>query len=119
MHGRGWYARCLIMMCSNLGFQEPSTNATRQRDGWAVRSNVHVASLLECGNGYATIILHFLTTRTTVTGIAVRMVGPKQRYLAGLTEFVGIFGHPAGHHPWSWGCGALKTPRSVGTRILD
>jgi hypothetical protein len=82
MHGRGWYARCLIMMCSNLGFQEPSTNATRQRDGWAVRSNVHVASLLECGNGYATIILHFLTTRMAVTCIAVRMVGPKQRYLA-------------------------------------
>ena len=82
MHGRGWYARCLIMMCSNLAFQEPSTNATRQRDGWAVRSNVHVTSLLECCNRYTTIILHFLATRMTVTGIAVRMVEPKQRYLA-------------------------------------
>ena len=61
MHGRGWYARCLMMMCSNLAFQEPSTNATRQRDGWAVRSNDHVTSLLECGNRYTTIILHFFS----------------------------------------------------------
>ncbi len=37
----------------------------------------------------------------------------------GLPEFVGIFGHSASHHPWSWGCGASKSSKSVGTRILD
>jgi hypothetical protein len=38
---------------------------------------------------------------------------------AGITEFVGIFGGPAWHRPWSQCFRLSKCPKSVGTRLVD
>jgi hypothetical protein len=46
------------MMCSTLAFQEPSTKATPQRDGWAVRPDVHVTPLFVRDMHHVTVTLH-------------------------------------------------------------
>ena len=65
-------------------------------------------------------------TSTTIAGNLTR--DPEIRYtrdgqattsLSGVPEFVGIFKGPARHRPWSERFGRSKTPKSVGTRLVD
>jgi hypothetical protein len=43
----------------------------------------------------------------------------RRRHTPGVPEFVGIFGGPARHRPWSERFGLSETLKSVGTRLVD